>query len=66
MKRHVILTPEHVLIELPPAGLGSRFLALTADFTIIAGVSSLLATVFAMTLPAAVAGALSVDRKSVV
>ena len=56
MRRHQILTPEHVLIELPPAGLGSRFLALTVDFSIILGLSSLIATVARLALPQAVGG----------
>jgi uncharacterized RDD family membrane protein YckC len=57
MKRHAILTPEHVLVELPPAGLGSRFVALTVDFAIIVGASALAAQVIGLFLPAAVAGA---------
>ena len=60
MKRHVILTPEHVLIELQPAGLGSRFLALVVDATIIAGLSSLMASSLLLVLPAAVAGAVAI------
>lgn len=36
-----ILTPEHVLIQLEPAGLGSRFLAFVVDFVLILGVSVL-------------------------
>ncbi len=31
----VVLTPEHVQIRLVPAGLGSRFIALTVDFFLI-------------------------------
>jgi len=33
-----ILTPEHVPIRLIPAGLGSRFIALTVDFILIMGI----------------------------
>ena len=36
----VIVTPEHVEIRLLPAGLGSRFLATTADFIIVAALSA--------------------------
>lgn len=60
MTRHVILTPEHVLIELPPAGLGSRFLALVTDGAIVAGVSALISTLLATVLPRAVAAAVAV------
>jgi uncharacterized RDD family membrane protein YckC len=52
--RHTVLTPEHVLIELPPAGLGSRFVALTVDFTIVAGTSSLVGKLLALLLPHAI------------
>lgn len=52
--RHTILTPEHVLIELPPAGLGSRFTALTVDFVIILAVSMLLGAALSPMLPGAV------------
>ena len=38
----LILTPEHVPIRLSPAGLGSRFLALLTDVTIILGTLSIL------------------------
>ena len=34
----VVVTPEHVEIVLAPAGLGSRFLALTIDSMITLGV----------------------------
>lgn len=37
----VVLTPEHVQIRLIPAGLGSRFIALTLDFIIIVGLVAL-------------------------
>lgn len=36
-RERLILTPEHVPIRLSPAGLGSRFLALLMDVTIILG-----------------------------
>jgi uncharacterized RDD family membrane protein YckC len=35
--QRVILTPEHVLIHLPPAGAGSRFLALIVDAALVFG-----------------------------
>ena len=38
----VVLTPEHVPVRLTPAGLGSRFLALIADASIILAVSAVL------------------------
>jgi uncharacterized RDD family membrane protein YckC len=57
MKAHTILTPEHVPVELPPAGLGSRFLALTVDFAIITGVAGVIRTIFVFVLPRAVADA---------
>lgn len=41
-RERLILTPEHVPIRLNPAGLGSRFLALLVDVTIILGVLGLL------------------------
>jgi uncharacterized RDD family membrane protein YckC len=54
VKRHEILTPEHVLIELPPAGLGSRFVALTVDFGIIVAVAGALNMFVSLVLPRAV------------
>lgn len=36
-RERLILTPEHVPIRLSPAGLGSRFLALITDVTLILG-----------------------------
>ena len=38
----MVVTPEHVEIRLTPAGLGSRFLAATADFILVAAASGLL------------------------
>jgi uncharacterized RDD family membrane protein YckC len=49
----LVLTPEHVEIRLQPAGLGSRFLAVTIDFMLAAAVSSGLAMVL-LQLPAAI------------
>lgn len=46
-----ILTPEHVEIRLEPAGLGSRFLALTVDFALVTGVSALVAQVTTLLVP---------------
>ena len=46
-----ILTPEHVEIRLEPAGLGSRFLALTVDLGLIVGVSALVAQLTAFLVP---------------
>lgn len=51
----VIVTPEHVLLRLEAAGLGSRFLALVADFAIVAGLTSILALACRALLPAAAA-----------
>ena len=36
-RERLVLTPEHVPIRLSPAGLGSRFLALMTDVTVILG-----------------------------
>jgi uncharacterized RDD family membrane protein YckC len=58
MSRRTVLTPEHVLIELPPAGLGSRFVALTVDFAIVAGVSVTLSRLGGLLLPGALKGAI--------
>ena len=55
----LVLTPEHVLVRLVPAGLGSRFLALVADFAIIAGLSAFLTLALHAALPGAVARLLS-------
>lgn len=51
-RSRVVLTPEHVLILLEPAGLGSRFVAFTVDFALVAG-----ATVVVSQLAFAVPGA---------
>ena len=39
----VVVTPEHVLILLEPAGLGSRFVALVVDFVLVASASLVVA-----------------------
>jgi uncharacterized RDD family membrane protein YckC len=46
-----ILTPEHVPIVLVPAGVGSRFLALTIDFLLLMALLALLAQVALLLLP---------------
>jgi uncharacterized RDD family membrane protein YckC len=46
-----ILTPEHVEIELLPAGLGSRFLAFVVDLTLVLAVSSLSGQLLVSLLP---------------
>ena len=48
MTDRLVLTPEHVEIRLQPAGLGSRFLAVTIDFLLASAVSAMLATVFSL------------------
>lgn len=61
MKREgarVILTPEHVQVELTPAGLGSRFLALLLDSLFAFGLSAFLATILALVPPAGFAYAI--------
>ena len=52
MSDRLVLTPEHVEIRLQPAGLGSRFLAVTIDFLAMMAISGMLATVMSL-LPAA-------------
>lgn len=47
-RRRQVLTPEHVPIELVPAGLGSRFLALMADTAIVIGFSIVIAMLFSL------------------
>jgi uncharacterized RDD family membrane protein YckC len=47
--RATVLTPEHVEIHLDPAGLGSRFIALSVDFVIVLAASQIVAAL-AMTL----------------
>jgi uncharacterized RDD family membrane protein YckC len=49
-RSRVVLTPEHVLILLEPAGLGSRFVALAVDFALVAGLTALV-TRLAFALP---------------
>lgn len=48
MKERLVLTPEHVEIRLQPAGLGSRFLAITIDLMLMASITSALLGVFAL------------------
>jgi uncharacterized RDD family membrane protein YckC len=59
MKRRVVLTPEHVPIELLPAGLGSRFAALLVDFVIVLGLSGLAGQAAFLLLPEAISAAVS-------
>lgn len=40
-RSRLVLTPEQVLIRLEPAGLGSRFVAFTLDFTLVTGAAAL-------------------------
>jgi uncharacterized RDD family membrane protein YckC len=49
----VILTPEHVEIRLEPAGLGSRFIALVVDFSLVLGLTALVSQLTRRTLPGA-------------
>ena len=58
----IIVTPEHVEIRLTPAGLGSRFLAATADFVLVLAVSGLVFQLLAG-LPTGTAFALFVTIK---
>jgi uncharacterized RDD family membrane protein YckC len=53
MSERLVLTPEHVEIRLQPAGLGSRFLAVTIDFMLAAAISTGLGSVL-LQLPAAI------------
>jgi uncharacterized RDD family membrane protein YckC len=39
-RSRVVVTPEHVLILLEPAGLGSRFVALAVDLALVVGASA--------------------------
>jgi uncharacterized RDD family membrane protein YckC len=50
-----ILTPEHVLIRLAPAGPGSRFLALIVDALVAASIAGAAATFISPLLPAGLA-----------
>jgi uncharacterized RDD family membrane protein YckC len=52
MSDRLVLTPEHVEIRLQPAGLGSRFLAVTIDFFLATAISGTLGMVFAFLPPA--------------
>jgi uncharacterized RDD family membrane protein YckC len=53
-RERIVLTPEHVLITYVPAGLGSRFMAVVADGTIIIGLSLLAGLVLRALLPDAI------------
>lgn len=53
MSERLVLTPEHVEIRLQPAGLGSRFLAVTIDFMLAAAISAALGQIL-LQLPAAI------------
>jgi uncharacterized RDD family membrane protein YckC len=57
VSRLVILTPEHVEVELQPAGLGSRFIAFMVDLVLILGATSVVARVIHLVLPGAGSGA---------
>ena len=48
MRERLVLTPEHVEIRLQPAGLGSRFLAITIDVLLTICISGILLSLFAM------------------
>jgi uncharacterized RDD family membrane protein YckC len=52
MKDRLVLTPEHVEIRLQPAGLGSRFLAITIDVLLTVCLSGMLLMLFSQ-LPTA-------------
>jgi uncharacterized RDD family membrane protein YckC len=54
----LILTPEHVQIRLQPAGLGSRFLAITLDALLSICLSAMVGMALGMALPAALAAPL--------
>lgn len=60
MRELTIATPEHVEIRLEPAGMGSRFLAVTIDAFITFGIGSAIGTAFATVLPMGVARAIGV------
>jgi uncharacterized RDD family membrane protein YckC len=47
VRERLVLTPEHVEIRLQPAGLGSRFLAITIDVLLTMCISGILLTLFA-------------------
>lgn len=52
-----ILTPEHVPVRLTPAGLGSRFCALSLDACLILGISVFTTTAATLLLPASLEAA---------
>jgi uncharacterized RDD family membrane protein YckC len=53
VRDRLVLTPEHVEIRLQPAGLGSRFLAVSIDLALATAISGMLGMVFSL-LPRAV------------
>lgn len=57
--RRLILTPEHVQIELTPAGLGSRFLALVVDSSLLLVLAGFAAMLARTLLPGAVGSLLA-------
>lgn len=52
MSERQVLTPEHVEIRLRPAGLGSRFLAVTIDFALAVAISTGLGVILGQLPPA--------------
>jgi uncharacterized RDD family membrane protein YckC len=52
-RARLILTPEHVEIRLDPAGLGTRFIALLVDFTLVTGTSVVVSELVLALLPRA-------------
>jgi len=57
MNELTITTPEHVEVRLEPASAGSRFLAVTIDAVIVAGLSFTIAMLALMLLPRGIANA---------
>jgi uncharacterized RDD family membrane protein YckC len=53
MTARLVLTPEHVEVRLQPAGLGSRFLAISIDSLLVFAISMLMAQLLLSFLPAA-------------
>ena len=58
--RRRILTPEHVPVELEPAGVGSRFLALMLDLALIIALFAAAASVLRLVLPRGIGAAAAV------
>jgi uncharacterized RDD family membrane protein YckC len=65
VRRRFVHSPEHVLIELRPAGLGSRFCAFAIDTALLVGVLGLVGT-FGGALPRAVSGLVQATASFVV